>query len=92
MEDGCSKRFDIETLDFQAQHRVEHENRASRTAMQSPGNNSRPISYAAAETYSIPNNTATQFQAGHFVSDPSMYSNADLYSPGRSGLPPTWHG
>lgn len=61
MEDGCSKRFDIETVDFKPQTYTLNDSVPMRTASRLGDHHSRQQSYSSSAHYSPqPGHSATQ--------------------------------
>ncbi|KAK0103589.1 hypothetical protein ONS95_005602 [Cadophora gregata] len=72
MEDGCAKRFDIETVDFRPQNYDNGDHSSMRIASRASENQSRQPSYSSSSHYTPP-------PASHGTIDSSLVSSSGAY-------------
>jgi hypothetical protein len=91
MEDGCSKRFDIETINFKPQNYSNGD--AMRNAARTAANQSRQPSYSSSAHYSPPPGSTTSQGGPHDVpltSAHGAYLERQDYLTGDNTQDPVW--
>lgn len=75
MEDGCSKRYDIETVDFRPQNYSTGDHTSMRMESRAPDDQSRQQSYSSSSHYTPPPGNL----ASHGSIDSSLVSVSGAY-------------
>ncbi len=92
MEDGCSKRFDIETVDFRPQNYSLNEQNPLRVTSRLPDSQSRQPSFSSSAHYSPPpgNSTSQGIQEGPLTSVSGQFLERHEYNAGGSNHDSVW--
>lgn len=94
MEDGCSKRFDIETVDFRPQSYGSNDHNSMRVPPRSTDNQSRQASYSSSSHYTPPpGNQASHGPLGNALTSSSgafLERQEYLAAAGGGSQEPVW--